>query len=423
MKKRMLTLCLALILLSGCTATSSPPPTPMRTDAPAIVMELTQDTTLEPAAIRTPQADRAISSMGLDLLRQSRKEGENTMVSPLSAALCLSMVANGAAGETLEQFLALLGEGCTLSDLNTNVVSLLGEYATLEDTTLEIADSLWLENGFQAERDFLLACQAFYQAQVYSADFAAPEALTAVNDWVKEHTGGMIPTLLEKFPEGTAALLLNAIYMDAKWEKPFAPEDTRPGDFSTASGGQIETDFMHSLGDNLYFATDGEVGVILPYKDGRLGFVAVLPGEDVSLSDYLAGWDGNTLKGFLTAAATGKVSLSIPKFKAEWSGELTDTLRALGLTSAFDSGKSDFSAMGVTAEGEGVFLSKVIQKTAIDVSEQGTKAAAVTGAIMYTGAAPAPVDYVSLILDRPFVYAVVDLERGVPLFLGTYEAP
>lgn len=422
MKKQISALCLVLALLSGCAPAEQavPTPSPVSTATEPTV----RNHTVTPRAAQFEKADRAISSLGLDLLRASRENGENTMVSPLSAALCLSMVANGAAGETLEQFLALLGEGCTLEELNANAVSLMADYSALGGgTVLEIADSLWLENGFQTEQDFLLACQAFYQAQTYTADFTSPETLDEINGWVSAYTHGKIEKLLDKLSPETAAILINAIYLDAKWEKPFDGDDTRPWTFRPAQGAAVETDFMGHKEEWLYFATKAEAGVVLPYTDGRLGFVAVLPAEGVSLSDYLALWDENTITRFLSSATQREVVLRMPKFKAEWGGELTDTLKALGLNDAFDSSKADFSAMGKTVQNDPVYLSKVVQKTFINVYEEGTEAAAVTGAIMYAGGAPAPVDYVSLVLERPFVYAIVDLERGVPLFLGTFETP
>ena len=158
--------------------------------------------------------------------------------------------------------------------------------------------------------------------------------------------------------------------------------------------------------------------MVLPYDDGRLGFLAMLP--DGELDAWLETLDGDTLPALLAAAEEERVLLRLPKFEAEWGGELKELLAELGLETAFDPAQADFSALGTAPDGP-LYLDSVIHKARIEVNEKGTEAAAATVAGL-NGAA-APTDYRELVLDRPFCYAVVDLERGVPLFLGTFERP
>lgn len=238
---------------------------------------------------------------------------------------------------------------------------------------------------------------------------------------VSERTHGKIETLLNEIDPATAAILINALYLNAKWASPFQERNTDDAYFYPAQGDAAKTPFMSKLGQTRCFATEGEDGVLLPYRDGRLAFLAVLPSEGTGLTEYLAGWDKDTLGTFLSVAQEQTVQLSLPKFKTEWSGDLTDTLKALGITDAFNPQTSDFTPMGRSAAGEAVYLSKAVQKTFISVDEEGTEAAAVTGAMMTYGGYTVIGEYVTLVFDRPFVYAVVDMEIGVPLFLGTYE--
>ena len=146
--------------------------------------------------------------------------------------------------------------------------------------------------------------------------------------------------------------------------------------------------------------------------------LAVLP--DGELDAWLETLDGDTLPALLAAAEEERVLLRLPKFEAEWGGELSDALAAMGLETAFDSGRADFSALGTAPAGP-LYVSSVVHKARIEVNEKGTEAAAAT--VVEVEDAAAPTDYRELVLDRPFCYAVVDLERGVPLFLGTFERP
>ena len=375
-KRKLLALCLVPAMLTGCAA-------------PAGVTDLSRQ--FEAGAPAPPEADpaadAAIGTLGAELLRAAREPGENTLLSPLSVALALSMTANGAAEDTLAEFEALLG--ADVAALNANAASLLADYAALGGSTeYSIADSLWLDGRLEAEEDFLARCTAAYGAQLYQADL-------------------------------TVLLLVNALYLKNAWASEFDPLDTRPGDFTAADGSEAETDFLsNGLRAERYFAAEGAAGVVLPYDDGRLGFLAVLP--DGELDAWLETLDGDTLPALLAAAEEERVLLRLPKFEAEWGGELSDALAAMGLETAFDSGRADFSALGTAPDGP-LYVSSVVHKARIEVNEKGTEAAAAT--VVEVEDAAAPTDYRELVLDRPFCYAVVDLERGVPLFLGTFERP
>ncbi len=408
-KRKLLALCLVPALLAGCAA-------------PAGVTDLSRQ--FEAGAPAPPEADpaadAAIGSLGAELLRAAREPGENTLLSPLSVALALSMTTNGAAEDTLAEFEALLG--ADVEALNANAASLLADYAALGGSTeCSIADSLWLDGRLEANELFLSRCTAFYGARLYQADLDTDGARRAVNNWVGEVTRGLIPEVLAETPAPeTVLLLVNALYLKNAWASEFDPLDTRPGDFTAADGSEAETDFLsNGLRAEQYFAAEGAAGVVLPYDDGRLGFLAVLP--DGELDAWLETLDGDTLPALLAAAEEERVLLRLPKFEAEWGGELSDALAAMGLETAFDPGRADFSALGAAPDGP-LYVSSVIHKARIEVNEKGTEAAAATVVADAAGAA-APTDYRKLVLDRPFCYAVVDLERGVPLFLGTFERP
>ena len=417
MKRGRLTALLLLpALLAGCAPSAAWSP-PAGVTAPTTTEELPGD---RADFAPQPAADAAIGALGADLLRAVRTPVENTLLSPLSVALALSMTANGAAGDTLAELEALLGAEADV--LNANAGSLLDDYLALEGgTERAIANSLWLDDSMAAEEGFLERCAAFYQAEVYQTDLPTEETRAAVNDWIGRVTRGMIPQMLSQPPREDAALLLvNALYMKNTWAEEFDASDTRPRVFA-AAGAETEIDFLfNGVRTERYFRTENAAGAVLPYDDGRLAFVAVLP--DGGLDAWLEGLDGETFSALIGAAEETETALYLPRFEAEWGGGLTDALRALGLDAAFDPARADFSRMG-TADGMPLFLGAVDHRAKIEVTETGTEAAAATVVTM-PAAGVAPGDPpVELVFDRPFCYAIVDLERGVPLFLGTYERP
>lgn len=411
MKGKLLSLLLPLALLAGCAA-------PLGAGVTDLSRQFALGTSAPPEA--DGAADAAIGNLGAQLLRAVREPGVNTLLSPLSISLALSMTANGAAGDTLAEFEALLG--ADVDTVNANAASLLAEYRDLGGSTVSsIADSLWLDGSLAAREPFLSRCTAFYDAGLYQADLATEQTRRAVNGWVEENTGGMIPEILTEVPAEDAALLLvNALYLKNTWADEFDPNSTREDSFYAADGTGTVTDFLsNGIRQEQYFRTEDAAGVVLPYDDGRLAFAAVLPDGD--LDAWLESLDGGTFPALIGAAEDTRLLLRLPKFEAEWGGELADALAALGLDTAFDPARADFSGLGTTESGP-LFIDSVLHRAKIQVDEEGTEAAAAT-VVMAPAGAPAPVDYKELILDRPFCYAIVDLERGVPLFLGTFERP
>ncbi|MFQ9918958.1 MAG: serpin family protein [Flavonifractor plautii] len=407
-KRKLLALCLVPALLAGCAA-------------PAGVTDLSRQ--FEAGAPAPPEADpaadAAIGTLGAELLRAAREPGENTLLSPLSVALALSMTANGAAEDTLAEFEALLG--ADVAALNANAASLLADYAALGELhgVLHRRQPV-AGRAAGGQRIISLPVYGVLWGPALSGRSGYRRGPPGGEQLGGEVTRGLIPEVLAETPAPeTVLLLVNALYLKNAWASEFDPLDTRPGDFTAADGSEAETDFLsNGLRAEQYFAAEGAAGVVLPYDDGRLGFLAVLP--DGELDAWLETLDGDTLPALLAAAEEERVLLRLPKFEAEWGGELKELLAELGLETAFDPAQADFSALGTAPDGP-LYVSSVVHKARIEVNEKGTEAAAATVAGL-NGAA-APTDYRELVLDRPFCYAVVDLERGVPLFLGTFERP
>lgn len=387
----------------------------------------------------SPQVEEALADFGLELLKQTRAaNGEkamasewdhvpfSTLVSPFSVAMALSMTANGADGDTLAQFQEVLGGGADLDELNAAWAQLVGDCHALGGSTqFNIANSLWEDNDGGISQDFAARCQGGYGAQLYRTNLSAPRIVDDLNDWVSEHTNQMIPQIInEPFSEETACLLVNALYLKNKWLSEFDPRSTREMDFHHAGGPDSRVDYLQHFDTELSYIQDmGAQGVVLPYDDGRLAFVAILPDlypDSPDLGQWLNNLEGNSLSQLINSRQDALfLRFAMPKFTAEWSGGLEEILPEMGLEDAFVSGTADFSKMGKNPEG--YFISQVIHAARIEVNEKGTEAAAATVVAAPSGAAEPPREGITLILDRPFLYGIIDLQTGVPLFLGTFE--
>ena len=262
-------------------------------------------------------------------------------------------------------------------------------------------------------------CQGIFDAQVFQADLSDKGIVKAVNGWVSDNTNKLIPSIIDKpFEKDSAALLINALYLKNTWLSKFDPNSTGKRTFTHADGKTQKIDFLNDGYAGFdYIKGDGVQGVVLPYDDGRLGFAALLPDGD--LDSWLSGLTGEHLSALVTGAEDAYfLDLGLPKFEQEWNGQLGDALKAMGLDRAFVPGLADFSALGDNPEG--YFISQVIQATKIAVNEEGTEAAAAT-IVEACDAGMPPEDGVRLVFDRPFLYGIVDLQTGLPLFLGTFE--
>ena len=415
--KRTLALLLACVLglsaLSGC--------------APASAAKEFTASKLSANPSNSETVNQALSAFGLELLRLARDGGKSSvLVSPLSVALALSMAANGAEGETLAQFQEVLGGGTDLVELNEACAQLMVDYQNLAGSTkCSIANSLWVDPEGQIKDEFIGKCRGIFDAQVFAAELSAPGIVKDLNGWVSKHTNKLIPEIInEPFDEDAALLLANALYLKNKWLYEFDPLATHTMDFHHAGGPDSQVEYLRKFDTQLsYLQGKGAQGVVLPYDDGRLAFVAILPDlypDSPDLGQWLNNLEGNSLSQLINNREDAIfLSFAMPKFSAEWKGNLEDTLPLLGLEDAFVPGAADFSSLGDSPEG--YYISQVIHATKIEVNEKGTEAAAATVVAAESGAAAPPQEGITLILDRPFLYGIVDLYTGVPLFLGTYE--
>ena len=343
-------------------------------------------------------------------------EKGNTLVSPLSVLAALSMTANGAQNETLHEMEAVLG--MPLEQLNEFYFNYAAQLKDGEKAKLDLANSIWFtaDERFTVNGDFLQKNADVFGADVYKAPFD-DGTRQDVNNWVKEHTDGMIPEILGPDIDMNAAVmfLVNALAFDAEWESVYHKDEVDKGEFTKEDGTKQNVELMYSEeGD--YLITDNAEGFIKTYKGGRYAFAALLPNEGVTVDELVASLDGEKLMGILNGAANEGVRAAIPKFESEYSARLDDVLSAMGMPSAFKQEAAEFEGLGTSTAGN-IFIDRVLHKTFISVDERGTRAGAATAVVMADECAALTMH--SVILDRPFVYMLIDTQTNLPFFIGT----
>ena len=211
--------------------------------------------------------------------------------------------------------------------------------------------------------------------------------------------------------------LINALAFEAEWANIYEKEQVEKGEFTLEDGTKQKVELMYAT-EGKYLQDESATGFIKYYNGYKYAFVALLPNEGVSVSDYIATLDGESLSALLSGAESATVKTAIPKFETEYGTEMSEVLQSMGMIDAFDVGDADFSGIGSSTDGN-IYIGSVIHKTHIQVGERGTKAGAVTVIEMKANSAAPPDEIKQFYLDRPFVYMLIDCENNVPFFIGT----
>lgn len=351
----------------------------------------------------------------------------NLVFSPTSMYLALAMTYAGAAGVTADEMGQVLhiGDDETTFHQAMNALDLALESRSFSEgddrVQLGIANSLWAQQDTTFQQPFLDTLAAYYGAGVRLVDFktAAEQARLAINGWVADETDDKIAELIPAgmLDELTRLVLVNAIYLDATWAQPFDAADTHEGPFTRDDGSIVQVPMMHQTGRFAYGAGDGWQAIELPYSGNDLAMLLVVP-DDGSFGEVEDRLRDGLLADAIASLGEADVALTMPKFEMRTRAGLNSVLSGLGMPTAFDSDRADFSGM---TRDERLFITDVVHEAFIAVDEEGTEAAAATGVVM--GVTSAPLVEVQLTIDRPFLFALRDIETGAILFLGRVLDP
>lgn len=374
---------------------------------------------VEPVELKEPFIN-STADFSLELFKKSYTKGKNSLVSPTSVLLALGMTANGADGNTLRQFETVLGNrGISISDLNLYYNSLGKNLTNTAFGKVSIANSIWYskDKNINVKQSFLQTNADYYNAAAYKADFNSNATVKDINNWVKNNTGSLIERIIDKIDPNTFMFLINTVYFEEKWLMPYAEGDVRKDSFELMDGSKKTVNFMHSE-ESGYLKDDKAEGFIKSYK-GKYSFVALLPNKNIGIDNYVASLSGESFIKLLKNRSKDKVYAGLPKFKSAYEIKLVEPLKRMGLTDCF-SNKADFSKMADSGIGD-IYIGDVLHKTFITVDTEGTKAGAVTKVEMKTQGIESNVHTINL--NRPFVYAIVDNDTNLPLFIGTMVNP
>lgn len=348
----------------------------------------------------------------------SLDEDDNILMSPVSASLALAMLNNGAEGETKEAIRqALKFDGFSDEEINTYYQKIIDVLPHLDpNTTLDIANSIWYRQEFNAKPSFLDINRSFYHAELSALDFKSPKAPDQINDWVSDNTNGKIPSIVDDIPADMVMYLINAIYFKGAWQEKFDPERTRQMPFHRPNGSDLPTDFMNIQEKFNIVQNKGVQGVELPYGDGQFSMYVFMPTDNTPLKTFIKKFDdSNFLAEVYGGFSKRETNLSLPKFKFAYENTLNDELKRMGMDIAFTD-RADFSGIA----DESLMLSEVKQKAFIEVNEEGTEAAAVTGVGVSVTSMPM---VQTLTFDKPFFFLIRENNCGLILFTGAVNDP
>ena len=331
------------------------------------------------------------------------KPSENIVVSPYSAGAALSMLTEGAMGQTKVELDNALN-GCLfkgqLPDGGDSVV-------------VKSANSVWIDSDFSVRNRYVNLLQKDYDALVETLRFSDPATVRAINNWCSENTEGKITEIVDRLTPGDVMFILNALYFNAPWEDKFDPALTAKADFRGVSGIR-QVDMMARKGRYNYTEFQGCQMIELPYLGSSYSMFVVLPPENMKIESMLPYVNENVYKQALGMLTPSEVRFKMPKVKMETEMILNDVLMGMGVRTAF-TGAADFKGIAETGP---LVVSQVKQKCYIDIAESGTEAAAVTSiGVRLTSVRP-EVNLKVMTVDRPYVFFIADKESDDILFAG-----
>lgn len=356
-----------------------------------------------------PKQIQAMNRLGLQLIRelgaQKESRAKNLLISPYSIAVAMGWSEwddrqLNTADAALHQLLMHPGSGIEM----------------------QIANAVWIKNGIKVENEYKAKLRQTFEAEMGSLHAQPEQAKDEINRWVEKHTRGMIPQMMQKPPAAeTLMILVNAIAFDGNWMNEFQPEHTKDSDFRLANGSTMSVPMMHQSEQFHYTENEDWQAIRLPYGDGQMYMLVVLPREGHTLEEIQQQLEDHPQKLDETSDFR-LVDLSLPRFRAEYGVHLKEAMQQLGIEKAFDPYAADFTKMIPRGPDWQAHIGQIIHRAVMEVSEQGTVAAASTLLEMRAGSAP-PTDRVKMEFNRPFMVALVEDSTGAWVFAGAIQQP
>ncbi|ADK14633.1 serpin family protein [Clostridium ljungdahlii] len=363
------------------------------------------------------------NKFAFDLMNQltSKDKDKNIIISPLSIGTILAETQNGAAGDTKNEILKSIGlSNADDKTINEQYYSLLDYYNNFKSTKLKTVDSIWVDKDTILNKQFADTSRKYYNSEVSTLDFKDNNSVDIINNWVDKSTDGQVKKIIDNINADDAAILINSVNFKGTWLDEFPKDNTKPEEFNLSSGQKIKVDNMEDTRVSSYLKGDNFAAVKIPYYDG-LEMDLFLPDKGVDINNFVSSFSKSNMDKWMNDFYDARVTMKIPKFKLEYEEDnMVDILKKLGIVTAFDVNKADFSGI---SQQKPLFISKITHKTSINVDEKGTAAAAVTALEMTGSSMPPEYKNVDFTIDRPFVFAIRDCNTGVIVFMGKVENP
>jgi serpin B len=376
-----------------------------------------------PPAFDVAAADNAFGFRLLNSVQKTAPKG-NVVLSPVSAALNLSMVLNGAHGETQREILAALSlSGSDIAAINTANAELIKVIRSpARSVTLSVADSLWVDSRHATLLpEYMNRMRVSYDAEVADLDFSTANVAQQINGWASKETQGKIPKVLDRIDPAELLLLVNAVYFKGEWTHKFDKAKTQQRDFTLAGGSTKQVPRMAQAGRFEYLETPQVQGIRLPFGDGALVMEILLPAQSSSLGALEEQLTPDHWKEWRTHYRQRSGTIELPRFELKSRYRLNDPLQTLGMRRAFDPSGAELT--GMLSHAAHLSISSVLQSTYWKVDEEGSEAAAVTTTGVRATAIARPEEPFRMIVDRPFFCAIQDQRSGALLFIGAIYDP
>lgn len=363
------------------------------------------------------------NQLGFQLLSKLQKDKEeNILISPFSLFIALSMVNNGADGETKKEIQKVLHTNLEIDQLNEQNKMLFDKVnKNNEEIRLGMANSIWLNEHFHFQDTFAQNMKKYYKAEIEKINIMSQETFKSINDWIKEKTNGKIEKIVERplDDKEIVSILINAIYFKGQWLKEFDANLTENRTFYLNNQSIKEIPYMQQQNKWLYFENELFQAVSLPYKDGNLSMKVIMPKEQTKLEDVMNNMTNENWEKWSKEFSVKEGTVLIPKFQMKYEVDLNEVLKQLGMKSAFEKGAT-FNKL--IKEKDSLWIDQIKQVSFIDVSEEGTEAAAATSVMVITETSIENEPFY-MEVNRPFFLAVVDEKIDIILFLGLIQNP
>ena len=343
---------------------------------------------------------------------------QSTVISPVSVSYLMAMLANGANGQTKTDIMkALQLTDNDLDEMNALYRMMIQRCGSLDkETTLRIANYFAMNKDVELKDAYANNMKAIYNAGIESLDFTSPKTTAHINNWCKKNTNGMIPSIINNVDANATAYIMNAIFFNGTWADKFNKSNTKSENFKGYTRDITMVPMMHKSDKLLYWANDMYAAVRIPYGNGSYTMTVMLPNEGKSIDEMLKSMENADFTAWRQNAEQCIVDLKLPRFTTEADVTLNNIISELGAANIFSS-KADFTNIANT----NMFVSQMFQKAKIEVSEEGTKAAAVTAAIMTMSALPTEEPkHVTFHANRPFVYMITEANTNAIFFMGQF---